>query len=298
MKKSPLKGLIIRTAVVYRRNYGFIYACDPKKEKRGVPHVITFAWTEEGFERGDANYDAHSACLITDPDRGIVDVSEAGYYTVNAKSDLATGDIFENSHPTPPTSRARGIRSVSAIAGKAYAVGIRGMVYRLDALANWTRIDDGLPESFDVQAIDGFSGTDLYAVGFGGQLWRYTRQRWKREDLPTNTNLTSVKCGGDRNVYVGGHGGVLIRGKEGRWEVIQHASTTDDIWDLEWFADRLYISTLDGLFALDKRKLAPVAFGKDAPKSFYQLSSADGEMWSNGEHDVMSFDGKSWTRIV
>ena len=55
---------------------------------------------------------------------------------------------------------------------------------------------------------------------------------------------------------------------------------------------------MDAVYRLKKEELEPVDFGKDPPKSCYQLSAAKGVMWSNGEYDIMSFDGKKWTRIV
>jgi hypothetical protein len=299
MKKPPFKGLVIRTAVVVKPGFGFIYACDPKKERKEIPHTLVFRLKEGAFTQGDCNYDAMSACRIEHPVEGIVDVAEAGYYSINSKAGPKTADIFETSQPAPKKKRARGIRSVTAIGGKAHAVGIRGMVYRLDRMMSWTRIDDGLPESFDAQAIDGFSASDLYAVGHGGQVWHYDGSRWRRRELPTNANLTAVKCAPDGVVYVAGHAAALFRGRVDEWEAIEHQDEIEeDIWDLEWFDGALYISTIDSVFRLRKKDFGPVNFGKDKPKSCYQLSATEDVMWSNGEFDVMSFDGKSWQRIV
>jgi hypothetical protein len=297
-RKSPLAGLIMRTAVVIRPRYGFIYACDPKKEKKEIPHVIIFAWDDGRFERGDGNYDAHSACAVTAPGPGIVNVSEAGYFNVNSRSGSFTGDIFEKSEPQPEKRRSRGIRSVSEIAGKAYAVGIRGMVYRLDDLAQWSRIDMGLPSSFDAQAIHGTGESNVFSVGTAGQLWHFDGKKWTQKELPTNRNLAAVKCADDGTVFIAGHGGILLRGSGDVWEVIEQEGTDDDIWDLEFFQGKLYVSTLAGLFVLKGDTLGAVTFGRDTPRSTYQLSAAEGVMWSNGEFDVMSFDGKIWSRVV
>ena len=106
------------------------------------------------------------------------------------------------------------------------------------------------------------------------------------------------RCAGDGKVYIGGHDGTLIRGRDEEWELVEHEITEDDIWDIEWFKEKLYVSTLHNVYQLDGDKLVPVDFGKDKPKTCYQLSAAEGVMWSNGEHDIMSFDGKKWTRIV
>jgi hypothetical protein len=297
--KSPLKGLLIRTAVVRASDLGFIYACDPKKEEKEIPHTIVFTWDTGVLNRADyPEYNAHTACIIQHPEIGLLDASEAGYYTVQTRTTVTSEDIFDVSGPPPAKPRRRGIRSVSEICGTAYAVGIRGMVYRLDDLSKWTRLDDGLPDSFDVQAIHGFDDADLYAVGRRGELWQYNGKKWLRRDLETNGNLTSVKCAADGTVYIGGYGGMLIRGRGDTWEVIDHDDTEEDVWDVEWFANTLYVSTLDGLFRLKGNHLQTVDYGADVPETTYQLSVAGGVMWSNGERDVMSFDGKLWTRIV
>jgi hypothetical protein len=299
INKGPLKGLLIRTASVLASKYGIIYACDPKLEREGKPHAIVVLWDDGKIDRGDCNYDAHSVCLIDLPNEGTVNVSEAGYYTADTDNDRVTDDLFARSTPAPKEKRSRGIRSVHAIEGVAHAVGIRGMVYRLDALNKWTRIDAGLPSTFDVQAIDGNGLSDLYAVGMEGGAWHFDGKVWRRLDLPSNRNLTSVKCADNGVVYAAGHGGTLIRGnRDGRWSLIDDGDMTEDIWDLEWFAGSLYVSTLDGLFVLKSERLHSVVYGKHTPKSTYQLSVFDGVMWSSGEMDIMEFDGKVWSRVI
>ncbi len=298
MKKTPIHNLIIRTAIVVRNDLGFIYACDPKKEKEDIPHTITFRWAAGIFDQGECNYNAHTTCIIEHPEPGLVDGSEQGYYSVNTRNGLTSGDILENSQPPPKKRRLGGFRSVSEIGGKAYAVGLRGMVYRLDELKMWTRIDDDLPDNFEIEAIHGFDDSDIYAVGDKGQLWHYNGKKWTNRELPTNRNLNTVKCAGDGKVYIGGDDGIIISGIGEKWEVIDHEKTDDDIWDLEWFEGYLYVSTMHAVYRLNKQQLEQVDFGEDSPKSCYQLSTAKGVMWSNGEYDIMSFDGKTWKRIV
>src|ERR1700753_1253936 len=149
MKKPPFKGLVIRTGAVIKQGSGYIYACDPKKERKHVPHALVFRFKDGNFTQGECNYDASSVCRVLKPDSAIVDISESGYYTYNSKAGPDTADLFQTSQPPPPEKRSMGLRSVSEIASKAYAVGIRGLVYRLDHAMSWTRIDDGLPRTFD-----------------------------------------------------------------------------------------------------------------------------------------------------
>ena len=295
--KSPLNALVIRTAVVYLSDLGFIAAANLKKENV-EPHTITFMWDAGVFSEGDRNYNAHSLCIIDIPEPGLVDISEEGYYTVTTESECMGGDILESSQPPPKNNRFGGFRSVSDINGKAYAVGLRGMVYRLDDFKMWTRIDEGLPDSFNIQAIHGFDASDIYAVGRKGELWHFDGKVWTEHDIPTNANFTSIKCAGDGNVYITGHDGILVCGIGNTWSVIDHGGTDEDLWDVEWFEGSVYVSSMSSVYRLKDQKLEKVDFGDDPPKSCYQLSAADGVMWSNGEYDIMAFNGKVWTRIV
>ncbi len=295
---ATLKGLVIRTAITLRPGVGYIYACDPKREEEGYSHTIIFRCEAGVFERGDCEYDAHSVCLIRKPARGLVDVSGDGYYSANTQGGMTTEELFENSQPAPRNPRAGGIRSVSEIAGKAYAVGLRGMVYRLDGVRRWTRLDDGLPDTFDIQAIHGFDVSEIYAVGRDGGLWQYDGKRWVQRKLPTKMNLTSAKCAGDGSVYVTGHGGLLLRGRGDAWAAIRQEQTSDDLLDVEWFEGSAYVSTMRNVYRVDGDELAPVNFGDDAPRTCHQLSAAKGVMWSNGEFDIMSYDGSTWARVV
>jgi hypothetical protein len=298
MKTNALAGLVIRTAVVRRPDIGYIYAADPQKEKEEIPHAFSFKWSAGAFTRGELNYDAHSACLVDKPDTGLVSLAGAGYYSLVTAKGNTTGDIVDSSRPPSKETRIGGFRAVSDIGGQAYAVGLRGMVYRLDAAKLWTRIDDGLANTFEGQAIHGFEATDVYAAGRDGQLWHFDGVKWLQRELPTNVNLTSVKCAGDGKVYVAGHGGMLISGRDDQWEVVAEEAIEEDIWDLEWFDNRLYISTMRAVYQLNKDGPERVDFGADAPKSCYQLSAAKDVMWSNGEFDIMSFDGMKWSRVV
>src|SRR5205807_3886372 len=116
-----------------------------------------------------------------------------GHYGIRNTTTL-NGNIFENSQPPPDENRGGTFRSVSEVDGKAHAIGLRGLAHRLDGLTIWTRIDDGLSPKFNGQALHGVGAMELYAVGNRGQLWQFNGRTWTNRDLPTNVNLTSVKC--------------------------------------------------------------------------------------------------------
>jgi hypothetical protein len=287
--------LTIRTGFVWKKDFGYLLACDPATEEDS-PHAKLLAWNQGKFSETWVKFNAHSICRILSPERGVVVVAADGHYGVFHRA-VHVGSIFRESQPPPQGTRYASLRAVAEIDGHAYAVGLRGMAYRLDKIDEWTRIDDGLPESFNVEAIDGFNAAEMYAVGSKGAMWQHNGQTWTRRDLPTNANLTTIKCAGDGQVYVGGHAGILIRGRDSIWEIIDQDDVEDDIWDLEWYQDAVFVSTLSGAYRLAGSTLESLHFGDEKPKSFYQLSARDGVLWSIGETDVLSFDGASWSRI-
>lgn len=292
---AAFDSLLIRSAAAWKPGWGYLLACDPATEEQ-APHAKVIACHDGKFTESWVAFGAHSICRIKLPLPGLALVSSEGFYAVFAQQ-VTKGNLFEDSSPPPSRPRFGSIRSVSQIGGMAYAVGLRGMVYRLDRPDGWTRLDETLPEEADLQAIDGFSESDLYAVGFKGAVWHFDGSRWRRCDLPTNVNLTAVKCAGDGQVYVAGHGGLLARGRGSAWRFIEH-DVKSDLWDLEWFADTLYASSFTGAYQLSAEQLLPIDFGSNRPQSFYHLSAGDGVLWSIGEKEVMSFDGKDWTRVV
>ncbi|HSN23357.1 MAG TPA: hypothetical protein VLS45_04190 [Methylomicrobium sp.] len=294
--KNALKGLVIRSGAVREIGRGTLLACDPRKEARGIPHVIALKWQNETFTRVDAKFDARSACFIEGPERLLLTASSQGTYSLAGHTG---GNIFRDIEAKSARKRYGDIRSLGVVAGTGYAVGYQGSVYRFDRIEKkWTIFDEGLPSNFDIEAIDGFGENEIYVVGFKGQVWQFDGSKWLHRPTPTEVNLNAIKCGGNGIVYLGGSRGELLAGRKESWVRIEHEITRENIWDLEWFEGALYVSTMLGVFRLDANGLKEVDFGADEPSTTYHLSEASGVLWSIGSDDVMSFDGRFWTRIV
>jgi len=103
-----------------------------------------------------------------------VAVGRFGHYLV-----LGEGDQIEGRIAAAKTDgRTQPFRGVRDIAGKAYAVGMGGQVYRRDNLQTWTRLGNSLPHAIDLEAIHGFNEEEIYAVGWKGALWRFDGTDW------------------------------------------------------------------------------------------------------------------------
>jgi hypothetical protein len=195
------------------------------------------------------------------------------------------------------------MRVVRAIEGRAYAAGMDRQVYRRDGKDQWSCIDQTMrppKESDEVvgfEGIDGFAANDIYAAGWHGEIWHFDGKRWRSCDSPTNFPLTNLICGGDGQVYACGRLGLLLRGRDSDWEVIEHDSTEEDLWGLAWYKDRLWVASMSQLYTLKKDKLIPVKFKERQPQTCYHLSTADVVLWSIGPKSVFAYNGKDWTQI-
>jgi len=216
---------------------------------------------------------------------------------------FGSGKQSDEQITTPDGSpETRGLlRKLRTIENRTYAVGMGRQVYRRENEDDWRCLDQkirpAIGEVKGFESIDGFSSSDIYAVGWDGEIWHFDGQDWEQKSSPTHVVLTNVLCAGDGNVYIAARQGLLIRGRGDSWESIEHESMDEDIWDLAWYGEALYLSPYRGLFKLVGDKLVPVDFGTDKAWTTYHLSAADGVLWSFGKKDVMAFDGQTWTRI-
>jgi len=192
------------------------------------------------------------------------------------------------------------IRNAKTVDGLVIACGMRRQVYRRDSERQWTDISAPFSkpeEEAGFEAIDGYSLKELYAVGWKGEIWQYNGTKWTNRTSPTNVILCAVCCAADKTVYIGGRDGILIKGRNNSWKIIEWQDEVDvDIWDLCWFGGKLYVATISNLYTLNGNRLDEVDFGNIQVSSCYSLTEAQGVLWSIGSEDVISFDGTTWQR--
>lgn len=297
MKEKIRSGLRIRirTAAVRNSDIGYILACDPEMDEDEILHTNVFRWESGRFEESFSNFSAHTCCVASVPDSAFIQLAGFGEYGISTANGIFGGNVFDGQ---PKDAKQGAFQIVTAIAGKAHAAGLGGIVYRLDGFVKWTPMDKGLSSSLNFWAIDGFDGEDIYAAGDDGALWHFDGRKWSYCDPPTNMNFNTLKCAGNGKVYVAGNDGQLLCGRANTWQFIAEDETGDTFWDLKWFEGNLYLSTRSFVYRLKDGGLELVDFGDDTPETCYHLSTAKGVLWSIGAKDIMNFDGKRWTRVV
>lgn len=305
MSKNLKEDFSFLTGSVRRGDVAYVALVDDERAAEEDEHGVPLVWHAGAWLRVDESptleWVVAGVCVARAPVEQGVFVGVTGQVLCVGSGDTHTEAIAD----AEQSPRDRGpLRGAAAVQGTPYAFGMGRQVYRRDGVDRWTSIDaDMRPQAGDTEwyglnALDGFSGAELYAAGIFGEIWKYDGSAWTSIASPTNLILYTMCCAEDENVYIGGQKATLLRGRRNEWEVVTIDQFDDDIWGSAWFRGRLYIATLKSLYTLEKDDtISLVDMGKDRPNTFYHLSSADGVLWSIGRKDVMMFDGSNWTRI-
>lgn len=248
-----------------------------------------------GVDRGewvdveDTDWDSTAIAVAKKPSERLVFVGEDGEVCTYVGGTSTT----ERIKPAPTM-----IRNARTVDGYVYACGMLRQAYKRVGEGEWQNISATSPkagEKVGFEAIDGYSGKELYAVGWNGEIWQFSGMTWTNRTSPTDVILTAVCCAGDGVVYVAGQQGVMIKGRYDRWEIIEWEDNVNvNIWDLCWFNKKLYVATITNLYTLEGNQLQDVDFGDLGAPTCYSLTQAEGVMWSIGKEDVLSFDGTAW----
>ena len=287
------------------RNLGRVIAQVDELKDAGSTSTTILSWTRENGRWFSFRLDWHATriCVVEKPIRQLRATGPAGLVSINTREG-AIEEVIDSSDNGP---RRRGdIRDLRLIGEHVYVTGMSRQVYRREGQDDWARRDDGVvqaPGKLNVSgfnAIDGLSETDIYAVGFGGEIWRCQENQWHQVDSPTNLILHRVRVINTDIAYASGQEGVLLRGKGDIWEPIFHDSVSDDLWGMEWYRGNLYVACDSGIFVLTKDDdLKQVDIGLTGKETFRHLHQNDGVMWSFGpKHILWTEDGSLWHDIT
>jgi hypothetical protein len=287
---------------VYRRDQLYIAAVDMELEEQDVYHGYVLRWKKGAWGQWSvANriyalgvFDLVGGCtsFAMGPDGRIQVGDDRGFRWET----IDTGE----GHPT----QQRPLTCLRKVANSIYAAGMSRMVYRRLSEGQWARIDQGVRvsrtsvEVTGFLAIDGFDEGELYAVGFHGQMWSYDGVAWRRLDGPTNLKLECVRCTELGEVFIAGSNGLILRGRNDAWEIVEQDQTRETFWGMEYAFGALYLSTAAGeIYRLSGNEFSRVVIDVGRPIGTRTLHYADNTLLSVGAHDLCVFDGRVWTRL-
>ena len=196
------------------------------------------------------------------------------------------------------------LRTLSVIDETIFACGMGRVVLQREGKGKWKPIgpkptqDDA--DVIGFEDIDGYSRTEIYAVGWGGEIWWFDNGIWRRVDSPTSVNLTALCCAADESVYIVGHDGIMLRGRYDSWSVID-TDRKENLRDVAYYNGTIYVTTDFRILKLVDNKLVndtDFADPDDLPVTcLHLLTVADG-LISLGTKDVFRRQQDPWNRLV
>ncbi|QDH68707.1 sialidase family protein [Marilutibacter alkalisoli] len=286
-------------------NVGRVIAQVDYLKENGSTASILLKWDRSAnhWFSFDLEWHATRICFVEVPEPMVLATGPDGIVSVSTMAG-STEEEIDDSLDGP--ARRGPIRDLQLIAGMPYATGMGRQVYRREGANNWTRQDQGvvLPrgkiELCGFNSIDGLNESNLYAVGFNGEVWQRKDGQWLNHESPTNLVLHRIKVVREDLAYACGQMGTLLRSNGSHWEAIKHDAVTDDLWGMEWFNNELYLACDSGLFRLDGNDdLIAVDMKLPSKASCRHLHANDGVLWSCGPKNVVwTEDGQTWTEVT
>ena len=302
MADSPIE-LAFTRGWVYTRDRVYIVAHAPELERQRMYLTLVLRWVGE-WASFRIDWPVAALCATQPPELTVYFVGPQGQVQVAVPSGFSQ-EVVDDSDEGP--AHRGDLRDMRLIGEHVYVTGMGRQVYRRTDRAGWHRCDQGvlIPKRearvAGFNSIDGFAEDQIYAAGWGGEIWHYDQRSWRQLPSLTNLKLQRVLCVPPRTVYACGQVGLLLRGFQDRWEVIEQEMTQEQFWGMEWFAGELWLATTDSVFMLkEPDKLVEVDFGLEGEAvTCGCLHANDGVMWSIGrKHLFSTADGANWTRHV
>lgn len=158
--------------------------------------------------------------------------------------------------------------------------------------------NDNLHNTFE--DVDGFSESDIYCVGHDGQVYHFNGKDWRSTAFPSNTDLQSLCCAGDGNVYISGMHGVVFKGRGEKWKNIHKAQPERMVLgfkDMVWYEDRVWCTSDYGLWTIHNDKLIEADVPDFVRGCSGNLSVADGVLLLAGLGGASFRENGQWHAI-
>ncbi len=196
------------------------------------------------------------------------------------------------------------LRTLSVIDERIFACGMGRVVLRRDRKGQWASIGPNpTKDDADVigfEDIGGYSKDEMYAVGWGGEIWWFDNGTWRRVDSPTSVNLTALICAENGSVYIVGHNGIMLQGRHDSWSVID-TDRKENLRDVTFYDGAVYVVTDFRILKFVDDKLVNdtnFADPNDRPTACLLLLKAPDGIISIGGKDIFRRQRESWERLV
>ncbi|MBC7617894.1 MAG: hypothetical protein H7293_02690 [Candidatus Saccharibacteria bacterium] len=193
------------------------------------------------------------------------------------------------------------------IDGWLYVCGGNNSVGKRTARGEWHSFTPNIPNPGDqawldngFDDIDGFSESDIYCAGGKGFVFHFNGKDWRALAFPSNTDLQSICCAGDGNVYISGMHGVVFKGRGEKWKNIHKAQPAGMVLgfkDMVWYEDRVWCTSDYGLWTIHNDKLTQADVPDFVRACSGNLSVADGVLLLAGYGGAAFRENGQWYPI-
>ena len=256
--------------------------------------LVGTEWRHYKIEPGWASIGMAAAKYPAQPDWIIVAASSEGHLW-----ELTPGGSAEKETRIP--GDYDGLTKLAAIDDAVWACGMGRLVLRRNADGTWTNLsapDPPLEEG--VIGFNGIAGTaeEVTAVGWKGEIWVRTDDRWEAQDSGTNTHLNAVSVSPKGEVVAVGDDGTVVVGRRNRWSVLD-INVEFNFQGVCHFGDEVFICSDFDIYRLEKDRLvAETRFAAgEEPRTCMNLLPAKESVFSQGEKDIFKFTEGVWTRV-
>lgn len=296
------KNFVIRNGFIRRPGWVGLVTFNREAEEEDVPNGQLFfrvgdeEWLSRTFE-----WTAIGGATFEKPVSTVAIVGRDGRVLIGTSNGFNEETIEDRG--VGPAKRGP-LRQVRTIEDVLFTVGMGRQIYRRTELNRWVRMEAGLPDSrpkgkvVGFNAICGSSLSNIYAVGWGGEIWRYNGVEWSSIESPTNLAFFDLVYDGTHRFYACGQAGVLLAGSEGRWQTVEYDGPRLEFRSLAWYRGKLYLADGTSLHSMEGNSLRRVNLEADADVPSNHLHAKDDLLLStSGLEAFVTGDGESWSRL-
>ncbi len=201
-----------------------------------------------------------------------------------------------------------GIFGLKNIHGSIYGVAPSRTVYKRLGADKWS-VDHrliALPGAQQTakkgfEDIDGFSESDIYAVGGDRDVWHFDGDDWSPLDISRRPfRCECVVCAEDGYVYIGGRDGAIARGRGDEWKTYFPEGSEEDFLSIVSYRGRVFAGTEQGTFIIGE-DLTPQPYnfeGQLRPiAGRFMYTAYDRLLIASNFNQIAFFDGEKWLDI-